>query len=102
MNDAKANGEAMRKSWRDIASKYRLRCLWGQIVGNRTINVEMMWAPLTATNLVVVQHYDGPIPKTGSNRPWPNLNGLYVYAPIGGATWESLDKAIADLPKTTE
>jgi hypothetical protein len=59
--------------------------------------VECLWFPRIKATVIVCKHYDKPIPRDGSSKPWPEMTAAYVYAPIGGSTWESLDQALADL-----
>lgn len=91
---------AREKRWNEIEHKHEARCLWQQAVGNRTILVECLDFPRIKAPLLIAKHFDTPIPRPGSSKPWPEMIACYVFAPIGGNTWESLDDALTGMSQS--
>jgi hypothetical protein len=48
--------------------------------------------------MIVEKMYDDPLPSQNSSKPWPDLIGVNVYAPVdpNNMTWDGLDAALAD------
>jgi hypothetical protein len=71
------------------------RCLWQQLLEGRRIMVELMDFPKAKTTAVVIKHYDDPIPRATSGKPWPKVIASYVYLPVDDSnTWDGLDAAL--------
>ena len=87
---------------KDIEHRHLGRCLWQMLSDSRMIMVELMDYPEAKSTVVVVKHYDKPIPKSGSSKPWPKLIASYIYAEIDDSnTWDGLDKALEAMKKKT-
>lgn len=85
----------------DIEGRHFGRCIdqiWG--AGRRTL-IELMDFPKAKTTVVVVKQYERAVPRSGSGKPWPDLEACYVYAPVADQTntWEGLDAALSALEK---
>jgi hypothetical protein len=91
--------ESKEDRWRAIERKHNANCLWSQIVGNRTILTECLYFPRLHSTVIVTKHYDKPIPRSGSAKPWPDMIGVWVYVPVGGSTWEELDEQLTELER---
>ena len=90
--------EDMAERCAELEHKHNLRCLWSEVVGNRTLIVECLWVPNAGVTILVTKHYDGPIPKSYSTKkPYPKMIAHYTYFPGGGNTWEEMDKTLAEL-----
>ena len=88
----------MAERWRALEEKHHLRCLWSEVIGNRTIQVECLWVPHAGVTIMVTKHYDKPIPRSySSKRPFPKMIAHYAYFPAGGVTWDSMDEALTSI-----
>ena len=92
----------METCWAELEHKHGLRCLWSEVIGNRTIQVECLWVPSAQVTIIVTKHYDHPIPKASYKKPFPKMTAHYAYFPAGGVTWEEMDKALAELKSAVE
>lgn len=92
----------MGARWADLEHKHNLRCLWSEVIGNRTIQVECLWVPSAAVTIIVTKHYEHPIPKASYKKPFPKMTAHYAYFPAGGVTWETMDEALASLKSAEE
>ena len=90
----------MEARWSELERKHNLRCLWSEVIGNRTIQVECMWVPSADVTIIVTKHYDHPIPKASYKKPFPRMIAHYAYFPAGGVTWEEMDAALAAIKGT--
>jgi hypothetical protein len=96
-NAARAIAEPSKEDrLREIEHKHFRQCLWQLVSPNRRMLVECMEWPAAKTTAIVVKHYDAPIPRGGSSKPWPNMiaGEIYVPADPGNNTWEGLDAAL--------
>lgn len=87
----------MAERWAELEHKHNLRCLWSEVIGNRTIQVECLWVPSAGVTIMVTKHYEFPIPKASYKKPFPKMTAHYTYFPAGGVTWESMDEALAQI-----
>ena len=88
----------MAEHWNELVVKHHLRCLWSEVIGNRTIQVECYWVPSAGVTIMVTLHYDKPIPRNySSKKPFPKMIGHYAYFPAGGVTWEDMDEALTSI-----
>lgn len=88
----------MEARWSELEQKHNLKCLWSEVIGNRTIQVECLFVPSAGVTILVTKHYDAPIPRSySSKKPFPNLTAHFAYFPAGGVTWESMDEALASI-----
>jgi hypothetical protein len=88
----------MEARWSELEQKHNLKCLWSEVIGNRTIQVECMWVPSAGVTIMVTKHYEHPIPRSWSTKkPFPKMTAHYAYFPAGGVTWESMDAALASI-----
>ena len=93
----------MAKHWAELEHKHNLRCLWSEVIGNRTVQVECLWVPRAAVTIIVTKHYDHPIPKSySSKKPFPEMIAHCAYFPAGGVTWDSMDAVLASLKSAVE
>lgn len=87
----------MAARWAELERKHNLRCLWSEVIGNRTIQVECLWVPSAGVTIVVTKHYEYPIPKASYKKSFPKMTAHYAYFPAGGVTWETMDEALASI-----
>lgn len=96
----------MEARWNELEHKHNLRCLWSEVIGNRSIQVECLWVPSAGVTIMVTKHYEHPIPRASYKKPFPKMIAHYAYFPAGGVTWESMDKALesikAEQPQTRD
>lgn len=92
----------MEARWAELEHKHGLRCLWSEVIGNRTIQVECLWVPSAQVTIIVTKHYDHPIPKNSYKKPFPKMTAHYAYFPAGGVTWEKMDEALTELKSEVE
>lgn len=81
----------------EFEHKHGLRCLWQAWTQNRSILIECLWRHVEGgpgEALIVTKHFKRPVPRSGSRKPWPEVEAYYVHRNVGGATWESLDQAM--------
>jgi hypothetical protein len=85
--------------WEAIETKHFARCIWQQMLPNRRTMVEMLEVRVRSgfSAAIVVKHFEGSIPRTGSSKPWPKHTGTYVYLEAkDGNSWEGLDKLLTE------
>ena len=88
----------MEARWSELEHKYDMRCLWSEVIGNRASQVECMWVPSAKVTIIVIKHYEYPIPRDYSGKkPFPKMTAHYAYFPAGGVTWGEMDKALSEL-----
>ena len=92
----------MQARWAGLEEKHNLRCLWSEVIGNRSIQVECFWVPSAQVTIMVTKHYAHPIPRASYKKPFPKMTAHYAYFPAGGVTWESMDEALASLKSAEE
>jgi|EndMetStandDraft_8_1072994.scaffolds.fasta_scaffold98861_4 hypothetical protein len=86
-----------RDVWRDIETKHFGQCVWQQRSPNGRGMLEGLTHRATGAIMIVEKMYDKRLPGESSSKPWPELIGLQVYAPVDGRnnTWDGLDAALA-------
>jgi len=92
-----------RAVWRAIEEKHFGRCLWQQRSPNGRGLLEGLTHKATGAIMIVEKIYDERLPGENSSKPWPELIGLQVYAPVDGRnnTWDGLDAALAAFKQDT-
>ncbi|HMH95865.1 MAG TPA: hypothetical protein VK577_04710 [Bradyrhizobium sp.] len=86
------------EAWHTIEGKHFGRCMWQQRSPNRRGLMEGLLHLATGRIMIVEKMYDDPLPSQNSSKPWPDLIGVNVYAPVdpNNMTWDGLDAALAD------
>lgn len=91
------NPRELEAQWNELERKHDLQCMWSNVIGNRTIQVECLFVPSAGVTIIVTKHYDHPIPKASYKKPFPKMIAHYAYFPAGGVTWKSMDEALTAL-----
>src|ERR1700752_614981 len=76
--------ENRRAIWDKIQEKHFGGCMWQHISKNRKCVMEGLVHRATGRIVIVEKTYDNPIPRMSDSslKPWPELAGVNVYAPI--------------------
>jgi hypothetical protein len=83
--------------WRELEAKHFGQCVWQQRSPNGKGLMEGLTHKATGRIMVVEKMYEERLPKPYSSKPWPDLIGLQVYAPVDSEseTWDGLDVALS-------
>jgi hypothetical protein len=92
MSDEKTKNEI----WREIEAKHFGQCCWQQRSESGKGLMEGLIHKATGRIMIVEKMYEERLPKPYSSKPWPELIGLQVYAPVDNDnnTWDGLDVAL--------
>jgi hypothetical protein len=87
------------KRTQDIAHKHFDRCLWQMLSDNRMIVVEHWGFSRAKTTVIVVKHFQKPIPKNGGKGSWPKLEASFFYVPVDDVdnTFDSLESVLRSM-----
>lgn len=88
--------KSRHETLREIENKHLGQCLGQAWMDGRRTLVEKMAVQGTNKTCIVVKQFEQRVP-TSSSRPWPELDGVWVYVPIDEQdnTWDELDRNLA-------
>jgi hypothetical protein len=77
----------------EIEAKHLGRCVDRVWAPGRQTLIESMAVPKAKCRVVVVRHFEKPVPK--KCRSWPRLEAVYVYVPLSGEPTNMADLDLA-------
>jgi len=88
--------EAIEDKWREIEGRVFGRCVWQHILPDRRVMLEGLLHKATGQVWIVEKGYDGPIPRSGSAKAWPELGRVAVYREVAPevSEWKEFEKAL--------
>ena len=91
-----------KEVWNQIEDKHFGGCYWQQRSPSGRNLLEGLLHKASGTIMIVEKTYAARLPGDNSCKPWPELIGLQVYAPVdpGNNTWDGLDAALTAFGKS--